>query len=217
MKLKLTFATAALLFVGASAYSQTYYSQSWDGTGDSLASQYASNYGSIATTYDDFTFASSFVEFNTVSWVGSYFNPSEEGDITGFNIDFYYDNAGSPGTEAFGVYVSGDADQTFLGDDQYGDPDYSYSANIGEVQASGYGPFWLSIQAVADFPPQWGWDTSSQGNDNSYQTFLGTTSYVGTNQAFALSQSNASSVPGPAAIAPFALGLIGAMRRRKSR
>jgi MYXO-CTERM domain-containing protein len=213
--------SAALIVFGTTvAQAQVVYSQTWDGTGDAYASQNddVNGYGNFATVYDDFTFGSSPEFFNTVSWIGSYFNPSAAGTITGFTIDFYNDSgSGTPGALDYSDFVTGNADETYLGTDQYGDPDYSYSANVGDLVATGYGPFWISIVPDLSFPPQWGWDTSSQGNGNAYQVFEGNGSTLsGVNMAFTLSQSSTSSTPGPAAIAPFAMGLLGVLRRRRS-
>jgi MYXO-CTERM domain-containing protein len=217
LKYKLSFASAALLFITGSVHAQVYYNQPYNGSDLAYSSQDSTgSFGDWALVYDDFTFSSSFVQFNTVTWDGTFFQGAPA-PVNGFNIDFYTDNGGTPGTLALSYYITGDANQTFIGYGAYGLADYSYSANVGEIDAFNYGPFWVSIQADMNFPPIWGWLTSNVGNDNAYQTYFGNTYLLGMNQAFALSQTSTSNTPGPAALVPFGIGLLGVLRRRKAK
>ena len=169
-------------------------------------------FGNFATVYDNFTLGSS-TKLSSVEWVGSYFNPPTQGPITGWTLQFYADAGNTPGASLYSTHVAGNAGETFLQIDNVGDPTYLYSLNVNFTAAAGT-EYWLSVVPDLGFPPQWGWETSSQGDGLSYQNFFGTLSPLGTDLSYALF---ASPTPEPGTLIMLGtgiLGLAGSLRRK---
>ena len=99
-----------------------------------------------------------------VHWWGVFWNPGGGPNPAAFNIIFYADAGGKPtgaGTldptpTALAVYFFPAVTGTLIGPDQYEydvvlpDP---FIALPGEM-------YWIAIQWVGDYPPQWGWYTN---------------------------------------------------------
>ena len=177
-----------------------------------LSSQNDTNgggFGNFATTYTSF-FLSGTSTVDEVAWIGSYFNGSPA-TITGFTLNFYTNNAGTVGSLASSVFVSGNAGETFLGADNVGDPTFLYDTLITPTTV-GAGTGWLSIVPDLGFPPQWGWETGVNPGV-SYQDFFGTRSSNPTTESYALF---GNAVPEPMSMAALGLGAIALIRKRKS-
>src|SRR5579864_6735076 len=102
------------------------YNQPFDGSGNAFASQNDTNgLGNFATLYDNFTLGSSANIFN-VMFTGEYFNPPQQGPITGWTIQFWSDNAGQPGTSLFIQHINGTGNESPLGNFG-GFPTFTYS------------------------------------------------------------------------------------------
>jgi hypothetical protein len=201
----------ALVF-SAPAFATTLYTQSFDQTGALYASQNdVGGLGNFASTYDDFTVNNANYTINEIQWTGGYFNGSP-GSITGWTINIYLDSAGQPGTQQYSTHISGNGNETFLGNFG-GTPSYTYDvAGLNFAELSGV-KYWLSVVPDITFPPQWGWETSAQGNGVSDQDFLGSRSQLGADEAFTLS----GTVPEPGTLVMLGtgvLGLAGAIRRK---
>jgi hypothetical protein len=209
-------AIGVLAFVGLSQHAQaaTLYSQPWNATGDVLASQddvSPGGQGAYATVYDNFTLASGGT-ISGVDWTGGYFNPSTKGAVESFTISIYANSGGQPGAALYSESIAGDAGEKSLG--TYTNPIFSYAASANFTAAAGV-EYWLSVVAVTDGNPQWGWSDGTGGNGSSEQLFYGTLYTNPTDLAFTL-----SSTPLPAALPLFAgglgaLGLLGGRRKRK--
>lgn len=225
-------ALAMVLGFGAPAAARAdavLYSQATD-LNFGFASQYdpGAYYGdtNVAVTYDSFILASG-SQINSVDWVGSYANgPPTMGTITGFTIDIYADSSDSPGVLLASSSISGNANETPTGTDNVGDPYSTYSAALNApFAAMGGTQYWLSIVPTMDGPPQWYWETSSQGASNLYQSVFGGPPTLqtdgngnGYNAAFTLYGS--SIVPEPSALVLGTMGGMGVVvlygRRRRS-
>jgi hypothetical protein len=174
------------------------YNQAYDGSGGLLASQNdtSGTFGAFATTYDNFTLPNlSYV--TGVAWTGGYFNPPTQGTITAFTLQFYSDNAGTPGPSVYSTFISGTAGETLLGG-----AIYTYSATLGSAFTANAGTqYWLSIVPDLGFPPQWGWADGTGGDGAGYQVFFGAGAATANDMAFTLT--------GIATPEPFTFGLIG--------
>lgn len=201
------------LVLSAPAFAATLFTQSFDQTGQLNASQNdIGSLGNFASTYDDFNVSGGNYTINEVQFTGGYFN-GDPGDITGWTINVYFDNGGQPGTQQYTTHISGNGGETFLGNFN-GTPSYSYDVtglNFSELAGVKY---WLSVVPDLSFPPQWGWETSAQGNGVSYQDFFGSRSQLDTDSAFTLI---GTTVPEPGTLIMMGtgvLGLAGAIRRK---
>jgi PEP-CTERM motif len=177
------------------------YNQSFDGSGTAISSQNdtTGGFGNFATAYDNFTLPN-LSTVSSVSWVGEYFDGSIA-PIAGFTLQFYGDDAGTPGASIYSTFISGTANETDIG--SFGGFEaYTYSATLGTAfTALGGTQYWLSIVPDLGFPPQWGWSTGTGGDGASYQVFQGSGASIPNDLAFELD--------GLATPEPFTFGLIG--------
>ena len=180
--------------------------------------------GNYDTAYDDFTVAAG-ANIGTVTWVGEYFN-GNPAPISGFTVNFYADNAGVPGTLLQTNPIVGDANESPIGLDTFGNSMFSYSTTLPAAFGASAGtPYWMSVvpdlPMDASFDPQWGWAIGSGGNGASYQTFSngGGSGGFGNFDDLAFSLTPAAT-PEPGSFALLAgAGLTGAacLRRRRAK
>ena len=199
------FAGEVLVYAQNPNYQGLYASQNDTSTG---------GFGNFATTYDNFTLGAT-TAINQVQWVGGYFNPQSLGPITQWTVGFYANKGGQPGSLLQAFVIAGNGGETFLQNDVVGDPNYLYTAAVSFSAALGT-TYWLSVEPDLAFPPQWGWGSSSQGNNNSYQDLFGVRSQISDNTSFALF-AQTTTVPEPGSVILLSTGLvgIGGMLRRK--
>jgi len=207
------------------------FCHSFDQTGNAYSSQNdtTGGNGNFATVYDNFRFQIA-EHINSVHWVGEYFNPPQQGPITGWTINFYADQGGQPGGLLQSNKVApgcgaGQVCETFLGNFA-GFPTYRYDLTSATdlFLTDNLSQFWMSVVPDLGFPPQWGWSSASNqfGDCNmcdgiSYQDFFGSRSNLGVDLAFALDGSSGGGVPEPGTLVMLGtgvLGLAGAIRRK---
>jgi hypothetical protein len=184
-----------------------------------LASQNdTSNLGNFATTYDNFVLSAS-DEITHIDWTGGYFNPPAQGQITSFTINFYTDNGNQPGTLCCSTQITGNASETFLGNFG-GFPYYTYSADLGNLCCFTAGTeYWVSIVPTLDYPPQWGWASSSDGDQYAIQDFyMGGRGVLSNDLTFTLwGDPCGSQAPEPGSLLLMGsglMGVVGLLRRR---
>ena len=161
--------------------------------------------GLFSQVWDNFTLAKAY-SLREVAWIGSYFNPNVQGTITGFTVQLWSDSSGAPGNLLASYFTASNAGESFLGYDNVGDPTFLYNLTLATPTALAAGTqYWLSVYPDLGFPPQWGWETSTGGDLSSYQCFLGSCFYNGTDVAFALY----GTVPEPGTLIMMATGIVG--------
>ena len=104
---------------------------------------------------DDFMFTDE-TEVSAVSWIGGYWNPEQDGNFD-IEITFYEDDGTGekPGNVIASYYFdNSEVNETFIESPYY----YSYYVTLPtSVVFDGNTKYWISIQGIGDFPPQWGW------------------------------------------------------------
>jgi hypothetical protein len=158
--------------------------------------------GVLGRTYDNFALPEASV-IGSVIWVGNYIdsmvparNPAG-GDATSFEISFWSNDHGLPGTMlATSTIAVGATHQTALAKTKFelstGNlvtiPQYAYNATLTTPFAADAGrTYWISI--VANTPtdqPLWAWKSGTGGNKNSIQDFDGTRYVRQLDRSFAL-------------------------------
>lgn len=209
------FAVLASLAIGGAASAATLYQQNWDGSGDAYASQNDTQggNGNYATVYDNFTLGSA-ATITGLTFKGGYFNPTQQGNITGFTIGIYSSNAGQPGSAlaTFNIPGTGGESGCAIAAGRSLACDYSVAINFA---AAGGTEYWLSVVSDVGYPPQWGFETGTGGDGVSYQDFFGARSPVNSDMAFALTGSGAVPEPATWAMMILGFGVVGAATRRK--
>jgi hypothetical protein len=113
----------------------------------------------------------------------------------------------------YNLSLAGNANETFLQLDDHSQPTYQYSADANFTFLAG-NQYWMSIVPDLANPPQWGWETSSQGDGQSYECFFGNCGLVQTDLAFSF-EPQATPEPGSLILlGSGVLGLGGFLRRR---
>jgi len=97
-----------------------------------------------------------------VGWWGSYWNGTVAAPDA-FNINIYADNGGMPGDLIY-------SDQTAEYNETVGAPN-GYCSQIETFNKAEGVTYWLSVQAVLVFPPQWGWVGGDGNGVGVYQRF----------------------------------------------
>lgn len=202
------------------------YCQGFDGTGNAYSSQNDTNgFGVFAQMYDNFSLGrGTRWSIDSIHWVGEYFNPPQQGQITGWTVSLYADAGGQPGGiyndpscgGACTVHINGTGGETFLGSFG-GFPTYIYWYFPPDWQVDGGQNYWLSVIPDVGFPPQWGWSSGTGGDGISYQDFFGARSQLAADMAFALDGHAVGGVPEPGTLIMLGtgvLGVAGAIRRR---
>ena len=135
-----------------------------DGTQIGLSSQLDTVYPFNSQVADDFRFNNT-ISILGVHWWGVFYNPFEGVNPADFNIIFYADAGGmptgagmdDPTSTALAVYFL----PQVIGIPTGRPAEYEYEVQLptGFV-AYDQTTYWVAIQWVGVFPPQWGWDTN---------------------------------------------------------
>jgi hypothetical protein len=210
---KILFILAVIAMMPAPSWaSNIIYQQPFDQTGNAYSSQNDTNgLGNFATVYDNFKLGSSYF-ITEVQWTGEYFNPPNQGPITGWTITFYADNAGQPGSPLpGGIKVAGTGGETFLGNFG-GFPTYTYDVVLTIPFAAAAGTqYWLAVVPDLHEPPQWGWSSGTGGDGISYEDFFGVRTQLAADMAFGLSAGCCCcGVPEPGTLLMVGSGAVGA-------
>jgi hypothetical protein len=209
--------------------------QPFDNTGNAYSSQNDTNgLGNFATVYDNYGIgfggADNFYTVQSVHWIGEYFNPPNQGPITGWTVSTYLDCGRQPCANAlFTQHTSGTDGETFLGNFG-GFPTYVYWAMVNWPDLNKGQQYWLSVIPDLGFPPQWGWSSAGLngcvnfgGCDTfSIQDFFGVRSSLAADMAFALDGCfnrgcGVATTPEPGTLIMLGsgiLGLAGGIRRK---
>lgn len=209
-----------VLFLAVPGWASTsLYNQSFDQTGNGSYSQNDTNgLGEYAVTYDDFSLDTSGA-ITEVRWVGGYYNPPAQGQITGWSIRFYDDNNGQPGNMFSSTHVDGNGNETFLGVFGAAVPMYSYDVsgvNFEGCSKNKQIKCWMSLVPDLGYPPQWLWASSEDSDGVSYQDFFGDRSLHSLDMAFEL-LGDQGQTPEPGSLillATGAAGMVGMLRSR---
>jgi hypothetical protein len=173
--------------------------------------------GLFAQAWDNFTLGTN-TSIEEVQWIGSYFNPPNQGVITGFTVQFWSDSGGQPGVMLQDNFTATNANEQSLGLDNAGDPTFLYGLNLSTAfSASANTQYWLSVYPDLGFPPQWGWETGTGGDGASWQCFVGACGPIGNDLAFALFGTQGTGTPEPGTLVLLGtgiLGLAGSIRRK---
>ena len=211
--LAIAFAATFLMLAAVASPAQVYF-QNPDYNGAYSSQNDTNGFGLFAQAYDNFTLGAT-TNLTSVEWIGSYFNPPQQGPITAWTLQFYSDAAGAPGNLLYQTNVAGTANETFLTIDNAGDPTYLYGLNVNFTAAAGT-QYWLSVYPDLGFPPQWGWETGTGGDGASYQCFFGGCGPLAGDLSFALF-GNQGTTPEPGTLIMLGtgiLGIAGTLRRK---
>ena len=143
-----------------------------DGFQVGLSSQFDAVYPFNSQVADDFRLDTT-ISIIGVHWWGVFYNPFEGVNPADFNIIFYADAGGvptgagmdDPTSTALAVYFMPQVTGIPTGETA----EYEYEVLLpGDFVANADTVYWIAIQWVGEFPPQWGWDTN--GNNPEHLT-----------------------------------------------
>jgi hypothetical protein len=155
---------------------------------------YSDGLPGYAKVYDDFILGGGGT-ISKVDWSG--LDPNN--DLTGFTINIFSDNSGSPGTSLSSSVITGNAGETPSGTLTIN----NYSATLPTAFTASPGTeYYIQIVGTASGAGGFYWETSSQGNDGALSDLF-TVSPMNNNLAFTL-----EGTPEPTTIV---LGLLGAI------
>jgi hypothetical protein len=204
----------ALLGMSAAAGAQIYV-QAYDVSGFALASQNdtsVAGIGAYSTTYDDFTLSSD-ATITGLRFTGIYFNPGGVGTTTSFQVQFYNDDIGQPGSSVFSTTILGNGGEVC--DTGPANPVCAYGVSLNFTALAGT-PYWLSIVSNSNLAPQWGWAGGTGGDDSAFQLYFKEGTHENADLAFSLFTAE---VPEPSSWALMLLGflVLGTALRRGAR
>jgi MYXO-CTERM domain-containing protein len=159
--------------------------------------------------------------FVTELYNGSNYTQAEYVTVDTSSVTSAYANVGQfAGGESYGwgYDTNGNYDQYSESESYVDNAFYGYNFAYAETYVNGYVYYAQGGPYYGFYPTGWG---ASAAFDNTYEVLLAPGQYDDlVFYSFDLHETESftgasSGVPGPAAVAPFALGLLGAMRRRR--
>jgi len=154
-----------------------------DLNGLAMTSEIISEFRYESETANDF-YSSASVTILEAVWWGEYYSGGEP-DVSAFNLRFYDDSDGTPGSLIAEYLESSQVDAIYIGQG-IGGPIYEYHAPVSVD--IGVGSYWFSVQACDHvFPPQWG--RLAAGQVTGYESvsrsrFLGFPDWTASSQVF---------------------------------
>lgn len=199
----------------------TIYTQASPFPGGLLAaSQNSGVASSTQLIWDDFRLSNA-ADINRVTWVGGFYNTSTATvilPISQFTISFYASSGSNPGSQLASFVISGNANQTSLGNGSGSYPNFSYSANLSSTfHANANTTYWIQIVAsVPDALTRWGWLETTAGPSQVYFQNSFTSTRLNGTSAFTLEALDAAvPEPGTLVMSGLALLAIGGWRKRR--
>jgi hypothetical protein len=198
----------------------------WNGNGTGAGSGWTDEESATGTGYqsfDNFSLGSGGA-INQVSWIGVYTQQTtflnEPPNTTNWDIDFYADNSGVPGTQLTDdSFTAGQVAFQILGTGSFGGATfdiYEFTVDIPEFDAAAGTTYWFSpFSHNPDESAKFIWLQGSGGDGSAYQHALTTGSVIAnfvlpTDVAFSL-----SNVPEPSTLLLVGAGIALAALRRK--
>jgi hypothetical protein len=220
-----------MLSAAAGVFADTVYNQPASFPGgdacDCWTSAYGADLGGGYQTFDNFQLGSA-ADIGAVTWQGLYDDFENTGnnpvgpDTTSWEIEFWSDNSGIPGSPLFGVTLpAASVNTTFVGvASDLGSTEnvYSFQATLPSIfAASAATTYWFSVLSLQPtFDPIFSWTLGTGGDGFSQQENIGSFGGGITQQdgdrAFSL-----ETVPEPATLPVLGIALIGlaALKRRQ--
>ncbi len=175
---------------GESAAARACFSHPGDLLGNVVDSEQILMYGLESEVADDFSLCPGGPHTipKVIAW-GSYFDwhPGDP-DVPAYNLRFYQDAGGLPGSEIASCLNLVPTSITYFGDNIYGAPCYQIEFDVSVGGILGATVYWLGVQASDhDYPPRWGRQQADSffGSLAAYRSaFWGFPDWVPASEAF---------------------------------
>ncbi|MCW5775885.1 MAG: hypothetical protein KIS87_05505 [Phycisphaeraceae bacterium] len=142
--------------------------------GSGWSSQFDTNYPFESRVADDFVLPGPANQVTGVTWAGLWWNPGPPGNATGFRVFFYNDVGGVPGQPGSANEIGSTTltmGQITIQTGIYCSVCDDYTADINPITLNPGTKYWVTVQSINFFPPQWGWMDAIGSPANAHQGF----------------------------------------------